>query len=363
MSRHILLISLLSLICSGGQTDGMDELIKETDLNTDFNKDYLGVAFSPYTKQWEGNTIPPWNSYGIDDVKNALALVSTKFRSVTTYSMGVNTWNVNNPWDQADSNCLIARAAAQLNRERNLVDLNVNIGAYQNDDERIMEKEIDAAFDAAADANSIFKGTVWGITLTNEYIMNESQGSRVLGMLTQNKYRANLRGLDIGTRTQMCHVILNDSDPLHNVLSEIAAASDFIMCNMYPAESVVNGSIENAVQAVGNAYKDYVDGFKKVNSRINVIIGETGWPSQGVSFNKSPNTVANLAEFWHSMSAWASTNQVLVHMFEGIDEPWKSDVNNLDPNAPNGFNGGEGHYGWWSRQEDNYIEKENGVTK
>lgn len=329
--------------------------------SSDFNKDYVGVAFSAYTKEWEGKTTPPWNSYGIDDVKKALALVSTKFRSITTYSMGVDTWNVDKPWDQANANCLIAKAASQINKERNRLDLKVNIGAYQNDNAKIMQKEITAAFDAAADANSKFKGTVWGITFTNEYILNESQGYRVLNMITQNKAKAKSQGLELGTRTQICSVIMSNSNPLYNVFSQIAMQSDFIMCNMYPEERVVHGPIDSAVDAVGNAYKDYAAAFKKINPNLKVIIGETGWPSQGVSFNKSPNTVANLSKFWHSMATWANKNQVLVHIFEGIDEPWKSNPNNLDPNATGGFNGAEGHYGWWKRQGDNYIEKANGA--
>lgn len=50
-------------------------------------------------------------------------------------------------------------------------------------------------------------------------------------------------------------------------------------------------------------------------------------------------------------------------MFEGIDEPCKSDPNNFDPNASGGLNGGEGHYGWWTRQGNNYIVKESGVKR
>lgn len=323
----------------------------------------MGVAFSAYTKEREGMDIPLWNSYGIEDVKKALAAISTKFRSVTTYSMGVNIWNVDNPWDQADSNCLIARASAQLNKEHNRLDMQVNIGAYQNDNEKIMQKEISAAFDAAADANSNFNGTVWGITFTNEYILNESQGYRVLNMITQNKGKAKSQGIELGTRIHMCQGILSNSNPLYNVLSEIVSQSDFIMCNMYPDERAVQGLIDNAVENVGKAYRDFAAAFNRINPSIKVIIGETGWPSQGISFNKSPNSVDNLVKFWYSMASWASRNQVRVHMFEAIDEPWKSNPNNLDANASGGFKGGEGHYGWWKRQRNKYIEKETGATQ
>lgn len=330
-------------------------------IDANFNKNYVGVAFSAYTKEWNGKTTPPWNSYGIDDVKNALALVSTKFRSVTTYSMGVSSWNVNGPWDQGDANCLIARAAGLLNRERSRLDVKVNIGTYQNDNTKIMQKEISAAFDAAADANARYNGTVWGITFTNEYITNESQGYKVLTMITKNKNKAQSQGLQLGTRTQLCGVILSTSNPLYNIFSQIATQSNFIMCNLYPEQRIVHDPIENTVNAVGNAFKSYEAAFRRINPRLKVLIGETGWPSQGVSFNKSPNNVANLVKYWKSMAAWASKNRVLVHMFEAIDEPWKSDPNNLNPNASNGFNGAEGHYGWWKRQGNRYIEKESGV--
>ena len=67
-----------------------------------------------------------------------------------------------------------------------------------------------------------------------------------------------------------------------------------------------------------------------------MAIGETGWPSKGKSFNKSPNSVRNLVNFWTQMGKWASSNKVKVQMFEAFDEPWKSNLNNHDDNASNG---------------------------
>ena len=55
-----------------------------------FNKQYVGVAYSPYVKNWEGSQTPYWNSYSLDDIKQMLKIVSTKFTSVSTYGMGVS---------------------------------------------------------------------------------------------------------------------------------------------------------------------------------------------------------------------------------------------------------------------------------
>jgi hypothetical protein len=61
------------------------------------------------------------------------------------------------------------------------------------------------------------------------------------------------------------------------------------------------------------------------------------------------------------MGHWASQNGVKVQMFEAIDEPWKNDEINGDPNNPGGRFGAEGHYGWWKRTSNSdpnsYVDK------
>jgi exo-beta-1,3-glucanase (GH17 family) len=225
-----------------------------------------------------------------------------------------------------------ARAAAQLNRESNRIAVSVNQGIHQIGDGNQQNKEIANAFAAAADANSIYGGTVTGITFTNEYVTDPGKGATVLNMIRNNKNR----GFRVGTRIHTCGEIHNPNSALKNVISDIVRDSHFIYCNLYPSADVVNGGIPRAVEAVGNAFFGIRAAFKKINPNIEVAIGETGWPSQGKSFNNSPNSVSNLVSFWTQMGQWAAANQVKVQIFEAFDEPWKSDVNNGDPNASNG---------------------------
>ena len=241
-------------------------------------------------------------------------------------------WNVNAPWDQADSNCLIARAAAKINQENKRIVISVNQGIHQIDDGNQQNKEIQNAFAAAQEANSIYPGTVTGITFTNEYVTDPGRGSTVLSMIRNNKNR----GFRVGTRIHTCGEIHNPNSALKNVISDIVRESHFIYCNLYPNWDVVNSGIPTAVSAVGNAFLGIRNVFKQINPNIEVAIGETGWPSQGKSFNNSPNSVSNLVNFWTQMGQWASSNQVKIQMFEAFDEPWKSNVNNGDPNASNG---------------------------
>lgn len=288
-------------------------------------------------------------------------VISTKFVDISTYSMGVASYNKNKRWDQTDSTGLVAKAAAEFNRDKRSSLIRVSQGIFQNDDGSIVEKEIKNAFEAAKYANQVHANTVWSITFTNEYFTDEAKGHKILDMIRKNKGKAHQMGLKVGTRINTCGKILEKGSGMYNVLADIVRESDFIMCNLYPTEGVVRGPIQNAVDSVGNYYHSLIPAFQQVNRNLQVLIGETGWPSQGISFNKSPNTPSNLKEYWTRMNQWASRNKVHVYMFEAIDEPWKSNKNSGDQNSSNGPNGGEGHYGWWKREETNkgprYVEK------
>ena len=321
----------------------------------------MGVGFEPYVKNWVGGSTGYWNSYSLQDVKNMLNVVNTRFTSIATYSMGTASYNVNNNWDSLDSNCLVARAAAQINSQKGFVAISVSQGIYQNSDYNIQQKEISNAFLAAQDANGIYPKTVWGLTFTNEYLTDVSSGNQIWKMITDNKVKATQMGLKVGTRIHVCGIIMNSSDSIYPILVNIVRDSDFIMCNMYPTPDVVN-NVQNAANAVGSAFLSYAQKFRAINPNIKVMIGETGWPSQGISFNKSPNNVQNLKAYWSAINNWATNNGVLVHMFEAIDEPWKSNQASTDWNSFSGPNGAEGHYGWWYRSDTAngpvYVEKQ-----
>jgi glucan 1,3-beta-glucosidase len=86
-----------------------------------------------------------------------------------------------------------------------------------------------------------------------------------------------------------------------------------------------------------------------LNPQCEVMIGETGWPSAGISFNNSVNNVTNAKAYFAAMKQWAALRNVMTYYFEAIDEPWKSNRNaSVPPTAPwQGPNGAEGHYGIW----------------
>ena len=313
-----------------------------------FDRNYLGVAFSPYTDIAPGRY---WDAYSVQDIMNKLSVVRQYFSIISTYGMGVADYNRGKNWDQCDSNALVAKAASMLNQQGSGPKLTVNIGVFQLGDAD-QQREIDNAFTATADANGRAPGTVTGITFTNEYIHSVAEGQRVLAMLQNNRDRAHGAGLRVGVRTEICGVYTNPSDPLRGIMNQIAQASDFIYCNIYPSQQDSNNGAEAAADAVANYFFYVRSEIQKVNPNLEVMIGETGWPSEGNSFNNSPNTVANEVAYWKRINWWASNTQIKIQMFQAIDEPWKGDSSQFK---------GEGHYGWWykpNNNDDRHVEKD-----
>ena len=84
---------------------------------------FLGVAFQPYVRRWTGTppnaTTPQWNSYSQQDIVNMLEVIASQFTLISTYGMGyAGYYSPTTPWNQVDSNCHVAGAAAQLNKRK-----------------------------------------------------------------------------------------------------------------------------------------------------------------------------------------------------------------------------------------------------
>lgn len=127
--------------------------------------EFLGVAFSPYVGYWTGTApnakVPLWNSYSEQDIVQMLDVIAPQFNKISTYGMGYSGYYpLTTPWNQLDSNCLVASAAAQLNRQTGRVAIEVAQGIYQQVNPAHLQAEIEAAFSAASSANAVYPNTV-----------------------------------------------------------------------------------------------------------------------------------------------------------------------------------------------------------
>lgn len=320
---------------------------------------FLGVAFQPYVGRWTGTppnaTTPQWNSYSQQDIVKMLEVIASQFTKISTYGMGfAGYYPPTTPWNKVDSNCRVAGAAAQLNKVRNQVAIEVAQGIYQQSDAGLQQAEIAAAFSAARAANAEFPKTVTSLVFTNEYVVDAHTANAVNAMIVANKQKAHEFGIKVGVRSHTFGNITSQSSPFYNELKTLIQNCDFIQCNLYPGLKA--RTPQDGVNGVSEAFNKIKSAVAGINRQCEVMIGETGWPSRGVSFNNTDNNVNNLLAYVEAIDKWASQQRVITYLFEAIDEPWKSNPNKQDP-PWQGPNGAEGHYGLW------YLNDSGGYTK
>ncbi len=321
---------------------------------------FLGVAFQPYVGRWTGTppnaTTPQWNSYSQQDIVSMLEVIAPQFNKISTYSMGYSgNYSPTTPWDQVDSNCHVAGAAAQINQLHGQVTIEVAQGIYQQSNPELQQAEIEAAFSAASAANALVSNTVTSLVFTNEYVVDAQTTNAVNAMIVANQQNAHNLNLKVGVRSNTFGEITNPSSPFYNELKTLIQNCDFIQCNLYPGSNTPTP--QDGVNGVSEAFNTIKSAVAEINPQCEVMIGETGWPSEGVSFNNTDNNVNNLLAYFQAIDKWASQQGVITYLFEAIDEPWKSNQNTQEP-PWQGQNGAEGHYGlWYLNDQGQYTQK------
>lgn len=324
---------------------------------------FLGVNFQPYVGHWTGtppnSTTPYWNSYTQQNIVTMLELIATQFNKISTYGMGYSGYyQPTQPWNQVDSNCHVADAAAQLNQQMGKVAIEVAQGIYQHSDTALQQAEVEAAFSAAQSANGVYANTVTSLVFTNEYVIDSQTTNAVNTMITANKQRANNLNIKVGVRSHTFGQLTDPNSSYYNELKTLIQNCDFILCNLYPGQNA--STPQDSVNDVRQAFNNIKTAVATINPQCQVMIGETGWPSQGISFNNTENNVNNLLAYFEAIDNWVSNEGVIAYLFEAIDEPWKSNQNaQVPPDNPwQGPNGAEGHYGlWYLDDQGQYIKK------
>ncbi len=333
------------------------------------NTNYVGVAFEPYVKQWNSTknakgqyTTPFWNSYvnGNASVMNQLSLIAKNFSSVATYSSGWFSAGRNLPLNEYNSNILIPGDAAQYNKQQGALKLTVSQGIFQQDSPAAWKSEIETAIKITKSANQTYPGTVNRLIFSNEYVRTPAEINQVNHYISQ--YKSQVPGIQVGVRLENLGAMQNGSADVKAALKKLVQNVNFLMVNIYPSIQVVPEGPVAGAQYVATTYNNLKALAKSVNPNVQVIIGETGWPSQGPSFNDlkgKMSSVANEQAYYKAFSQWAKTNAVTSYFFEAIDEPWKSNKN-VSPDSPAGRAkpwtssiGGEGHFGLYTYTTNN----------
>ena len=115
----------------------------------------------------------------------------------------------------------------------------------------------------------------------------------------------------------------------------ITEACDVILTNCYPYWEGTNQ--EYALSHMKSMYHQ----AKSVGNGKQVIITETGWPSQGESFKDSHPSAENAMKYFINTQLWSKDENIEIFYFSSFDESWKV--------GPEGEVGA--HWGIWDKNE------------
>lgn len=212
-----------------------------------------------------------------------LALLAERFQCIRTYSMtGLE-------------------AIPALARKHGL---KVMLGAWVNANPVDTDKEI-AALIASANANP---DVVSAVIVGNETLLRkEITGERLAGLISQVKSQVQVP------------VTYADVWEFWLQHPQVAPAVDFLTIHLLPYWEDDPRGIDDALAHVGQVREDFGRRFAPKD----IVIGETGWPSEGRQRETALPSRVNEAKFIRGFVAMAEENGWHYNLIEAFDQPWK----------------------------------------
>ena len=247
-----------------------------------------GLNFSPYTLP--GQNPNQKTVISQQQITNLLMTIKPYTNWIRTYA--------------CDSNSeLVGRVAHELNIK---VAAEAWIGPDDNNNKEQLNALIKVAKAGQADllivgSEALFRGDVNASQLVN-YIISVKNIVPFLPITTDDVYQELL------------------SNP------SVMDACNVIMTNIYPFCAGLN--INNAIYDLNLNYLQLVSAAKAKP----VIIGETGWPSDGSATNDAVPSLENAVLYFKNFVSWAKANNVNYFYFEAFSEPWKTNEGTVGSN-------------------------------
>ena len=117
--------------------------------------------------------------------------------------------------------------------------------------------------------------------------------------------------------------------------SSVRNACNLIMPNCYPYWG--GTVIDNAAQAFINS----ISALKAVSGGKQILVSETGWPTDGQTVGSAVPGEANAAQYFEKIREWSLSTGTQVLYFDAADEPWKSGAGQEGPSGA--------HWGFMTR--------------
>jgi exo-beta-1,3-glucanase (GH17 family) len=148
--------------------------------------------------------------------------------------------------------------------------------------------------------------TLKGLIVGNEVILRNDMNVHDLSMLIKKLNDST----DIPIGTAETWSVLEQNP-------EIVTYADFILVHIHPYWDAID--VEKAAEKVANKYFE----IKQLFPNKLVIIGETGWPSNGETFGDAIPSEENQKKFFEQFITLAKEQDIPYFYFDVFDEGWK----------------------------------------
>ncbi len=244
-----------------------------------YNGPIGGFAFSPF----HAGETPEKNEYPTTaQIKSDLALVAQHTRNIRTYTV------------EGDLGSIPALAEG--------MGLNVTLGAW---------------LDRHPDANAAELAKVVQVANTNPDVKQIMVGNETVlrGDVPVPELIRDIRQMQAAT-----HVPVSTAEPWHVWLKypSLGNSVDFITVHLLPywegvPESTALQDAMNRLAAVHKAFPDK-----------RIVIGEIGWPSDGIDIGAARASTVNQARFMRDFFNLAQKDHIQYFVMEAFDQPWKT---------------------------------------
>ena len=212
-----------------------------------------------------------------------LALLATRFQCIRTYSM-----------TGLEDIPALARKHG----------LKVMLGAWINSNPVDTQKEVKALI-AVANANP---DVVSSVIVGNEALLRkEVTGAQLVALIHQVKAQVKQP------------VTYADVWEFWNQYPEVGEAVDFVTIHLLPYWEDKPSGIDDALAHVTAIHDDFAKRF----APRDIVIGETGWPSEGRQRQTALPSRVNEARFIRSFVSMAEQRGWHYNLIEAFDQPWK----------------------------------------
>ncbi|WP_225737336.1 glycosyltransferase [Dyella acidiphila] len=167
------------------------------------------------------------------------------------------------------------------------------------------EKELDALIALA----HRYPDTIQSVVVGNEVLYTNALSVDQM-MAYLDRARAHIRQ----------PVTIAEPDYIWLKYPELADHVDFITIHLFPFWNGVDR--KDALEATIGAYHNITRRFPNKH----VVVGETGWPSNGDRRERAYPSISNEAIFDREWLIWAQQNDIDYYLFEAFDQPWKENL-------------------------------------